>query len=85
MSLSNNGQTMLEYVNDTLKNSSIGCLTDSRQFNASTETRTPVELAVQGKIPACVAGTLYRTGPGHYKLDGTPVGEYKISHWFGQK
>ncbi|KAK0100219.1 hypothetical protein ONS96_007504 [Cadophora gregata f. sp. sojae] len=51
-------------------------------FNADTECRIPVKLEVKGKIPACVAGTLYRTGPSHYKLNGTPIGEYKTSHWF---
>ncbi|PVH79388.1 dioxygenase [Cadophora sp. DSE1049] len=51
-------------------------------FNATTECRNPVSLETKGKIPACVAGTLYRTGPGHYKLNGTPIGEYKTSHWF---
>ncbi|KAL2067625.1 hypothetical protein VTL71DRAFT_15721 [Oculimacula yallundae] len=51
-------------------------------FNADTECRIPVKLDVKGRIPSCVAGALYRTGPAHYKLDGTPIGEYKISHWF---
>ncbi|KAH8588576.1 retinal pigment epithelial membrane family protein [Bisporella sp. PMI_857] len=51
-------------------------------FNASVETRKPVELVVHGRIPASVAGTLYRTGPGHYKVEDTPIDEYKLSHWF---
>ena len=55
----------------------------NQKFNASVETRVPVELDVKGRIPACVAGTLYRTGPGHYKIDDQQRGEYKISHWFG--
>ncbi|BCS30620.1 carotenoid oxygenase family protein [Aspergillus puulaauensis] len=50
-------------------------------FEASTTSPKPTELKVIGRFPPEVAGTLYRTGPGHYKLD-TPNGEYKRSHWF---
>jgi torulene dioxygenase len=42
----------------------------------------PVELAVTGIIPAYAAGTLYRTGPGGYKLTDNNGEEFKVSHWF---
>ena len=40
-----------------------------------------MELEVTGKFPPQVAGTLYRTGPSHYKVD-TENGEFALSHWF---
>ncbi|RFU29828.1 hypothetical protein B7463_g6495, partial [Scytalidium lignicola] len=51
-------------------------------FNASIEHTRPVELVVKGQLPLSVAGTLYRAGPGHYKLQDTAVGAFKLSHWF---
>ncbi|KAH8804477.1 carotenoid cleavage dioxygenase [Xylogone sp. PMI_703] len=51
-------------------------------FNASIEHREPVELAVKGHLPLSLAGTLYRTGPGHYQLEDTASGPFKLSHWF---
>ncbi|KAL2869070.1 carotenoid oxygenase family protein [Aspergillus lucknowensis] len=50
-------------------------------FDASTTSPTPISLRVVGKFPPEVAGTLYRTGPAHYKVD-TPQGVYARSHWF---
>lgn len=35
-----------------------------------------------GTIPPYAAGTLYRTGPGAYQVEGTPVGTVSLSHWF---
>ncbi|KDN60998.1 putative carotenoid cleavage dioxygenase 1 [Colletotrichum sublineola] len=51
-------------------------------FDGLTEERGPVELTVQGDIPAWAAGALYRTGPGSCKIDDTPKGTYYVSHWF---
>jgi torulene dioxygenase len=51
-----------------------------------TEQREPVELIVKGTIPKLAAGTLYRTGPGHYKVQckgrNGGEGEFSLSHWF---
>ena len=41
-----------------------------------------MELAVTGHIPAYAAGTLYRTGPGGYKLDTEKGTTVACSHWF---
>jgi len=41
-----------------------------------------VELTVVGEIPVWAAGSLYRTGPGQAKVEGTPAGTHHISHWF---
>ena len=54
-------------------------LTPSHQFNTTAELPEPVELTVTGSIPAQVAGILYRTGPGSYKVEGT---NFERSHWF---
>ncbi|KAI9745686.1 MAG: hypothetical protein M1818_001220 [Claussenomyces sp. TS43310] len=51
-------------------------------FNAEVEQHEPVELKVIGTIPAFAAGTLYRNGPGHYKIRDTKAGEFSLSHWF---
>ncbi|KAI9376106.1 carotenoid oxygenase [Aspergillus egyptiacus] len=56
------------------------------QFNAPHTSPTPTELRIIGTFPPQTAGTLYRTGPGHFKLDPSqpcndkPV--YARSHWF---
>ncbi|KAI1467759.1 torulene oxygenase [Daldinia caldariorum] len=46
------------------------------------EIRGPIELPVKGSIPAWAAGTLYRTGPGQYVIEGTPKGTFRTTHWF---
>ncbi|KAE9578963.1 Beta,beta-carotene 15,15'-dioxygenase [Colletotrichum fructicola] len=51
-------------------------------FDGLTEERGPIELSIQGEIPAWAAGALYRTGPGSCKIEDTPKGTYYISHWF---
>ncbi|KAL4877342.1 carotenoid oxygenase [Aspergillus karnatakaensis] len=48
-------------------------------FEAMAETRTPVELQVVGSLPNQLAGTLYRIGPGTYKVKGS---HFQLSHWF---
>ena len=42
----------------------------------------PVELEVSGSIPAYAAGTLYRTGPGGYKVETVKGRTWAASHWF---
>ncbi|KUI55432.1 Beta,beta-carotene 15,15'-monooxygenase [Cytospora mali] len=44
--------------------------------------RGPIELKIQGSIPAWAAGSLFRTGPGLSKIEGTPKGTLHLSHWF---
>ncbi|KAL3457464.1 carotenoid oxygenase [Aspergillus heterothallicus] len=48
-------------------------------FEATAETRTPIELQVVGSLPNQLAGTLYRIGPGTYKVKGS---HFQLSHWF---
>ncbi|KAB8239757.1 carotenoid oxygenase family protein [Aspergillus alliaceus] len=48
-------------------------------FEATVEQREPIELPVTGSIPSRLAGTLYRTGPGTYKVGGS---NFQRSHWF---
>ncbi|KAF2104591.1 carotenoid oxygenase [Rhizodiscina lignyota] len=51
-------------------------------FDGSIEQHTPIELSVTGNIPTYAAGTLYRTGPGGYKLKTNNGTELAMSHWF---
>ncbi|KAK4186735.1 carotenoid oxygenase [Podospora australis] len=51
-------------------------------FDGLTEERGPISLAVSGMIPSYVAGSLFRTGPGFSKVEGTPKGTFQPSHWF---
>ncbi|GAP83225.2 putative carotenoid cleavage dioxygenase 1 [Rosellinia necatrix] len=51
-------------------------------FEGLTEVRGPIELKVTGFLPSWAAGSLYRTGPGGYTVDGTPKGTFKTTHWF---
>ncbi|KAK4235073.1 carotenoid oxygenase [Achaetomium macrosporum] len=51
-------------------------------FEGLTEERGPINIPVLGNIPQWVAGSLYRTGPGEHKIEGTPDGTYYTSHWF---
>ncbi|RYP68757.1 hypothetical protein DL771_006487 [Monosporascus sp. 5C6A] len=51
-------------------------------FEGLTEVRGPVELTVRGSIPPYAAGTLYRTGPGAYRVEDTPTGTFRTTHWF---
>jgi torulene dioxygenase len=46
------------------------------------EERGPIELRVQGSIPEWVEGSLFRTGPGVFDIEGTPNGTWRTSHWF---
>ncbi|KAK6441671.1 hypothetical protein LTR95_002087 [Oleoguttula sp. CCFEE 5521] len=56
-------------------------------FNANAnfaDVRTPVDISVVGHFPGYVAGTLYRTGPGAYKIEapGSKKGVFAVDHWF---
>ncbi|MCJ1288065.1 hypothetical protein MMC26_007418 [Xylographa opegraphella] len=51
-------------------------------FETEDEQRTPVELTVTGEIPSYAAGTLYRTGPGTYKVATDNGKGFAASHWF---
>lgn len=57
---------------------------DQVQFNTLGDQRSPVELQVTGHIPALAVGTLYRTGPGGYKVRRTEGDKenFACSHWF---
>ncbi|CAK7223723.1 hypothetical protein SBRCBS47491_005304 [Sporothrix bragantina] len=51
-------------------------------FEDLREERGPIQIPVVGSIPVWAAGNLYRTGPGGRKVEGTPKGDFVISHWF---
>ncbi|TPX07407.1 uncharacterized protein E0L32_002123 [Thyridium curvatum] len=51
-------------------------------FDGLTEHRGPIELQVEGNIPAWATGSLYRTGPGACKIEDTKSGTIHVSHWF---
>ncbi|RMZ82038.1 hypothetical protein DV736_g6645, partial [Chaetothyriales sp. CBS 134916] len=51
-------------------------------FDGLSEQRGPFELPVGGSIPTYAIGSLYRTGPGGCKVEGTKSGTFHISHWF---
>ncbi|CAK7272494.1 hypothetical protein SEPCBS119000_005154 [Sporothrix epigloea] len=51
-------------------------------FEDLCEVRGPIQIPVIGSIPVWAAGNLYRTGPGGRKIEGTPKGDFLISHWF---
>ncbi|RDW81378.1 carotenoid oxygenase family protein [Aspergillus mulundensis] len=55
---------------------------NERGFDANHEQRAPIELSVTGSIPYYAAGTLYRTGPGRYKVDTKHGNTFQVSHWF---
>ncbi|KAK7485274.1 hypothetical protein BaRGS_00023525 [Batillaria attramentaria] len=46
-------------------------------LDADSDTKTPVQTAITGKIPKWVSGNLYRNGSGVYQ-----VGETKLDHFF---
>lgn len=55
------------------------------QFENLEEHRGPIELGIRGSFPPWTAGSLFRTGPGINKIEGTPCGPdggFRISHWF---
>lgn len=52
------------------------------QFDTTYEERTPVELEIEGNIPAYAAGTLFRTGLGPRSVDCGDKGIFRVNHWF---
>lgn len=54
------------------------------QFNALGEQREIIKLEITGKFPGYIAGVLYRTGPGGYKIPrvDSKDGDFACSHWF---
>lgn len=52
------------------------------QFEGLEEHRGPIQLSVKGTIPSWAAGSLFRTGPGLDRVEGTCRGTHLISHWF---
>ncbi|MCJ1309805.1 hypothetical protein MMC25_003466 [Agyrium rufum] len=42
----------------------------------------PIELLITGDIPHYAAGTLFRTGPGGYRVQTNQGTEFSMSHWF---
>ncbi|KAM7205450.1 Carotenoid oxygenase [Naviculisporaceae sp. PSN 640] len=70
---------------ETLKNFAAGDYTDwpnEAGFDGLTEVRGPIEVPISGQIPTWAVGSLYRTGPGVYKVEDTPVGTFRTTHWF---
>ncbi|KAK3395122.1 carotenoid oxygenase [Podospora didyma] len=70
---------------ESLKNFSSEAYTDwpnEAGFDGLTEERGPIEIPVIDNIPPWAAGSLYRTGPGIYKVEDTPVGTFHTTHWF---
>lgn len=58
------------------------CFTDLSKFDAHYEEKRPVELRVEGTIPAYVTGTLFRTGLGPRKITTSKGNVVTINHWF---
>ncbi|KAL2141913.1 hypothetical protein VTI28DRAFT_1798 [Corynascus sepedonium] len=69
-------------VQENLKRQAFREWPNEAGFDGLTEHRGPVELKVKGTIPAWAAGSLYRTGPGQGKVEGTKTNTFYISHWF---
>ncbi|KIX07265.1 uncharacterized protein Z518_01918 [Rhinocladiella mackenziei CBS 650.93] len=51
-------------------------------FDTHYEERTPVELRIEGTIPAYAAGTLFRTGLGPRTFSTSKDNEFCVNHWF---
>jgi torulene dioxygenase len=52
------------------------------QFEAILDQKEPIELPIVGRFPLEVAGVLYRTGPAHFKVNGSTKADLSIDHWF---
>lgn len=55
---------------------------NTQGFDAHYEERTPVELQVEGNIPAYTAGVLFRTGLGPRTVETSKDTTFKVNHWF---
>ncbi|EKM75160.1 hypothetical protein AGABI1DRAFT_80273 [Agaricus bisporus var. burnettii JB137-S8] len=59
-------------------------------FENASPQHEPVLLPVKGRIPSWLSGSLYRTGPGQFRIhptstantDASPKPEVSVSHWF---
>ncbi|EXJ91114.1 hypothetical protein A1O1_04221 [Capronia coronata CBS 617.96] len=51
-------------------------------FDVHYEEREPVELRVEGTIPAYTAGTLFRTGLGPRSFQTSTASKFTVNHWF---
>ncbi|CCC05313.1 hypothetical protein SMACR_08627 [Sordaria macrospora] len=70
---------------ETLQNLRTGKYDDwpnEAAFDGLTEERGPIKIAVTGNIPTWAAGSLFRTGPGVYKIDTDAGTTFEMSHWF---
>ncbi|KAK1779537.1 carotenoid oxygenase [Copromyces sp. CBS 386.78] len=70
---------------ETLQNLRTGKYDDwpnEAAFHGLTEERGPVKIAVAGNMPTWAAGSLFRTGPGLYKIDTDAGATFEMSHWF---
>ena len=54
----------------------------NNQFETTYEQKDSIDLQVRGIIPAYAAGTLYRIGPGGYKVETAKGKIWTASHWF---
>lgn len=54
------------------------------KFNALGDQTEKIQIPITGNIPNYVAGTLYRNGPGGYKVPraDSKDGYFSVSHWF---
>ncbi|KAK5047723.1 hypothetical protein LTR84_006388 [Exophiala bonariae] len=55
---------------------------NTQGFDAHYEERSPVELEVEGNIPAYTAGVLFRTGLGPRTVETSKDKTFKVNHWF---
>ncbi|KAK5950699.1 hypothetical protein OHC33_008366 [Knufia fluminis] len=55
---------------------------NAQGFDTTYEERIPIELEVEGHIPAYAAGTLFRTGLGPRSVDCGAKGVFRTNHWF---
>lgn len=86
------GRMRLRYVQVSAKRkadlwSTSVSLIYSIKFNANAnfkDVRTPIDIPVTGNFPSYAAGSLYRTGPGAYKVDSpaSKSGHFTVRHWF---
>lgn len=52
------------------------------KFDVSYEEKDPVELDIEGSIPAFAAGTLFRTGLGIRDVEADSGKLFRVNHWF---
>ena len=52
------------------------------KFDVSYEERDPIELEIEGSIPAFAAGILFRTGLGIRNIEAENGKLFRVHHWF---